>query len=409
MNSAGMHRWALAVVVLAGCGGDAEAVQIPEALRGAYGRSDQDAFFDTLGLEVDVDTLRFSELRLTVKTGKVVGADSLQITDAELSWAKDDKPPQNCKGTIAKQGNRLLLSLFRMENDSPCDSALAGEWSAWAPVTEIPAGLRGVYGRGDVYASAEGVRIDDKAITLAGAQSGLELVEGVAYEGRDDHLVVRRAKWYDAECRGSISVKEDALSGDLALIDGTQKPEPPAGDTDEEAFEGWLGAGDGCPAMFGARWTIDAKALPKAPVDNGKVKLEIRGETVMTSTLDEQGMRCEQAILRTAERKMSQSGRDGIPVMGGTVVVLTPATPKSGGDGCVARLKNLAANECESMFGMPCDPSLLGGLADEEPIVQCPTHLVIGEPDSSGRKIAVLPPSVMNAVCFEMTGHFKGG
>jgi hypothetical protein len=405
-----MHRWVLAGLVLGGCGGDEAAVQIPEALRGAYGRSDEDAFFDTLGLEVDVDTLRFSELRLTVKTGKVVGADSLQVTEAQLTWAKDDKPPQNCKGTIARQGDRLLLSLFRMESDSPCDSALAGEWSAWAPVTEIPAGLRGVYGRGDVYASAEGVRIDDKAITLAGAEAGLELVEGVAYEGRDDHLVVRKAKYFDAECRGSISVKEDALSGNLVLIEGSEKPEPPPSDTDEEGqFDGWLGADGGCPVMSGARWTIDAKALPKAPVDNGKVKIEIRGETVMTSTLDEQGLRCEQAILRTAERKMSESGRDGIPVMGGTVVVLTPAVPKSGGDGCVARLKNLAANECESLLGMPCDPSMLTGLADEEPIVQCPTHLVIGEPDSNGRKVAVLPPSVMNAVCFEMTGHFKGG
>jgi hypothetical protein len=403
-----MQRCVLAGLVLGGCGGDEAAVQIPEALRGAYGRSDEDAFFDTLGLEVDVDTLRFSELRLTVKTGKVVGADSLQVTEAELTWAKDDKP-QSCKGTIARQGNRLLLSLFRMESDSPCDSALAGEWSAWAPVTEIPAGLRGVYGRGDVYASAEGVRIDDKAITLAGAESGLELVEGVAYEGRDDHLVVRKARWLDAECRGPISVTEDSLSGMLALVEGAEKPEPPPADTDEEAFEGRLGAGDGCPMISGERWTIDAKALPKAPVDNGKVKIEIRGETVMTSTLDEQGLRCEQAILRTAERKMSQSGSDGIPVMGGTVVVLTPAAPKSGGDGCVARLKNLAANECESMFGMPCDPSLLRGVADEELIVQCPTHLVIGEPDSNGRKIAVLPPSVMNAVCFEMTGHFQGG
>ena len=395
----------LAALVLLGCNEDGEAVSIPDSMRGAYGRTDDDAFFDTLGLEVDVDTLRFSQLRLTVTSGKVVGADSLQVTEAELTWAKDDKPPRKCKGSIARQGDRLLVSLFRVESDSPCDSALAGDWTAWAPVTEIPEGLRGVYGRGDVYASAEGVRIDAKSIAIAGAETGLDLVEGVAYEGRDDHLVVRKATYHGAQCRGAITVKEDELSGKLDVVEGTAPTEPPPEPEGEEAFAGWLGDGDGCPPLFGKRWSIDRNTLPKAAVTNDKVKIEIRGETVMTTTTDEQGLRCEQAILRTAERKMSESGRDGIPVMGGTVVVLTPAKPKAGIDGCLARMRNLAAAECERLMGMPCEPHML---ALEDPVVDCPTHLVIGERERAGRKIAVLPQTVTSAVCFEMTGHFDG-
>jgi hypothetical protein len=398
-------RYLPGVLVLLGCNGGDEAVEIPEPLRGAYGRTDEDAFFGTLGLEVDVDTLRFSELRLAVKSGKVLAGDSLQVSEAELTWAKDDRPPRSCKGTIARQGERLLLSLFRVESDAPCDSALAGEWSAWGPVTEIPEGLRGVYGRGDVYASAEGVRIDAKAIAVAGAQSGLDLEQGVAYEGRSDHLVVRKATYHGVQCRGSISVEDDELSGKLQIVEGSTPTPPPEPGADAE-FVGWLGDGDGCPPLFGKRWTIDTKPLPKDSVANGKVKVEIRGETVMTTTLDEQGLRCEQAILRTAERKMAQSGQDGIPVMGGTVVVLTPARPKAGADGCAARLQNLAAAECEALMGMPCEPHMLG---TDAPLVECPTHLVIGEPEASGRKIAVLPQTVQSAVCFEMTGYFGAG
>lgn len=395
----------LAALVLLGCNGDAEAVAIPESLRGAYGRTDEDAFHGTLGLEVDVDTLRFSEMRLTVKSGKVVNGDSLQVTEAELSWARDDREPRKCKGTIARQRERLLVSLFRVDSDAPCDNVLAGDWSAWAPVTEIPAALHGVYGRGDVYASLEGVRIDAKTIAVTGSLAKLELQEGVAYEGRDDHLVVRKAIHQGAQCRGSITVKEDQLSGELERIEGTEPAEPTPAPEDDESF-GDRFEGDGCPPLLGKRWSIDRNALPNAPVTNGKVKVEIRGETVMTTTLDEQGLRCEQAILRTAERKMSESGRDGIPVMGGTVVLLTPSKPKAGVEGCAARLRNLAAAECERLMGMPCDPHML---AVDDPVVECPTHLVIGEPQAAGRKIAVLPQTVTSAVCFEMTGHFTGG
>jgi hypothetical protein len=92
--------------------------------------------------------------------------------------------------------------------------------------------------------------------------------------------------------------------------------------------------------------------------------------------------------------------------MGGTVVVLTPAKPKAGIDGCLARMRNLAAAECERLMGMPCEPHML---ALEDPVIDCPTHLVIGEREGAGRKIAVLPQTVTSAVCFEMTGHFDGG
>jgi hypothetical protein len=392
----------ISILVLCCCKGDEKAAPIPDSIQGAYGRTDADAFYNTLGLEVDVDSLRFSELRLKIVAGTVVGTDSYQINAAELSWAKDDREPRKCKGTIARQGPRLLLSLFREESDAPCDATLAGDWTAWAPVSEVPSGLHGAFGRGDVYASAEGVRIEPKAITLAGAQTSLDLVEGVAYEGRNDHLIVRKATYNGRTCRGSISVTEDGLSGGFTAVEDEAEPEP---EGDPPRF-GYLGDGEDCPVLVGTRWSIDTAPLPAKPVTNGKVKVEIRGETVMTTTTDEQGLRCEQAILRTATRRTADSGRDGIPVMGGTVVVLTPAMPSRGAEGCNARLQNLAATECEALMGMPCTEEMLASSGEDSPVVRCPTHLVIGDPSAQGRKIAALPPTVLNAVCFEMAGHF---
>ncbi len=45
------------------------------------------------------------------------------------------------------------------------------------------------------------------------------------------------------------------------------------------------------------------------------MNIEVRGETVLLETRDEQRLRCEQAILRTANRNVADRGRDGIPVM----------------------------------------------------------------------------------------------
>lgn len=162
---------------LLGCDAEKEggSATIPESLRGAYGRTDADAFFPTLGLEVDVDTLRISELTLKIKAGKEVGTDTFQIEEAELRWANASKEPETCKGTIARHGTRLLLTLFKTDREAKCDSALVGDWEAWAPVESIPESLAGSYGRKDPYARAEGLKLDGTSIELTGRGNAIEL------------------------------------------------------------------------------------------------------------------------------------------------------------------------------------------------------------------------------------------
>ncbi|MEM6291807.1 MAG: hypothetical protein AAGA54_11095 [Myxococcota bacterium] len=373
---------------LLGCDAEKEggSATIPESLRGAYGRTDADAFFPTLGLEVDVDTLRISELTLKIKAGKEVGTDTFQIDEAELRWANASKEPETCKGTIARHGTRLLLTLFKTDREAKCDSALVGDWEAWAPVESIPESLAGSYGRKDPYARAEGLKLDGTSIELTGRGNAIELEQAVMYASKPNHLVIRKGVFGGRVCQGHIDLVEEHLEGSL------------------EPAKGSDGA---CPRVFGHRWSVDTARIPKKPLSNGKVSVEVRGEAVLLKTLDEQGLTCEQAIVRTATRNVADSGRDGIPVMGGEVLVLQDAKPKAGAGACADRLDGLAAAQCEQYLGLPCDEGMLSSVAHGADEVSCPTHVIIGEPEGEGRKVAFLPQSLENAVCWELRDRLK--
>ena len=361
---------------------------IPDALRGAFGRSDADAALPTLGLEVDVDTLRYSELTVKILAGKVMPNGSYQVDEAELRWAKDagSQDPKKCKGTIDRHGTRLLLTLFKKDSDAKCESSLEGDWEAWSLVDEVPASMAGAYGRENPYDSTESLRLQGRELTLLGADTSLDKVvkleEVLAYENKSDHLIVRKAAWGESTvCAGTIDLEEGMLRARLE----------PQNDT-----------GPYCPSSYMFRWSTDTAQLPKGELSNGKVSVEIRGETVLLKTLDEQNLKCEQAILRTASRNVADSGRDGIPVMGGQVVVLNHADPTSGASACADRLGGLAEAQCEAYLGTACDASTLGAVAHTADDVHCPTHLIIGDPEGGKRKIALLPQSLDNAVCWEL-------
>ena len=360
-----------------------ESSPIPEALRGAYGRADTDAFLPTLGLEVDVDTLRYSELTVKIIAGKTLPNGAYQVDEAELRWAKDsgDKEPKKCKGTIDRHGTRLLLTLFKMDSDSKCESSLEGDWEAWSLVDAVPESMAGSYGRKDPYAVAEGLRLQGKELVPTASGDTLKLDEAVMFDSKPTHLVVRKGTFGATTCTGSIDLREEQLSGQLE----------PTGDT-----------GPYCPSVFGERWTIDTRAVPKGALSNGTVSVEVRGETVLLKTLDEQNLKCEQAILRTANRTVARSGRDGIPVMGGQVLVLHEAKPTAGASACADRLGGLAQAQCEEYLGVPCDEGMLSAAAHTADDVQCPTHIIIGDTEGGKRKVALLPHSLENAVCWEL-------
>lgn len=359
------------------------AAPIPESLRGAYGRTDIDAFLPTLGLEVDVDTLRYSELTVKIIAGKELANGSYQVEEAELRWAKDagSKDPKKCKGTIDRQGSRLLLTLFKMGSDSKCESSLDGDWEAWSLVDAIPDSMAGSYGRKDPYAVAEGLRLEGKELVPTSTGDVMMLDEAVMFESKRDHVIVRKGTFGKTKCTGFIKLAEGRLSGQLDAMEDT---------------------GPYCPSVFGHRWTIETGQIPKGELSNGKVSLEVRGEAVLLKTLDEQNLKCEQAILRTATRKVTESGRDGIPVMGGQVLVLHEATPTSGASACADRLGGLAMAQCEEYLGVPCDEGTLSAAAHDADDVKCPSHIIIGDSEGGKRKIAMLPQSLENSVCWEL-------
>lgn len=360
------------------------AAPIPTALRGAYGRTDADAFLPTLGLEVDVDTLRYSELTVKIIAGKELPNGSYQIDEAEARWPKDagSSDPKKCKGTLDRHGTRLLLTMFKLNSDSKCEPSLQGDWDAWSLVDAVPESMAGSYGRKDPYAIAEGVRLEGKQIIPTGSAQVVQLEEAVMFESKDDQLIVRKGAFGETVCTGSITLSEEGLlQGHLEPIAGT---------------------GPFCPAIFGNRWSVDTAQTPKGALSNGTVSIEVRGETVLLKTLDEQNLKCEQAILRTANRNVTDSGRDGIPVMGGQVLVLSAAKPKSGASACADRLGGLAQAQCEDYLGIPCDAAMLSATAHTAEEVQCPSHIVIGDTEGGKRKFALLPKSLENSVCWEL-------
>ncbi|MGH1345132.1 MAG: hypothetical protein ACRBN8_26460 [Nannocystales bacterium] len=362
----------------------AGSAPIPEALRGAYGRTEVDAFLPTLGLEVDVDTLRYSELTVKIVAGKELANGSYQIDEAELRWAKDagTDDPKKCKGTIDRHGTRLLLTMFKMDSDSKCEASLLGDWEAWSLVDTVPETMAGSYGRKDPYAVAEGVRLEGKQIIQTRNDEVLELEEAVMFESKANELIVRKGVFGETLCTGSVTLSEEGLvRGKLDPVEGT---------------------GPFCPSVFGNRWSINTAQIPKGQFSNGKVSVEVRGETVLLKTLDEQNLKCEQAILRTANRNVADSGRDGIPVMGGQVLVLHSAKPTSGASACADRLGGLAQAQCEEYLGVPCDASTLSATAHSADEVQCPSHIVIGDTEGGKRKVALLPKSLENSVCWEL-------
>ncbi len=365
------------------CDRDGEAAApIPAPLRGAYGRDVADAYFPTLGLEVDVDTLRFSELTVKIVAGKELPNGSYQVDEAQLRWAKDagTKDPKKCKGTIDRHGTRLLLTLFKTDGEGKCEVSLEGDWEAWSLVDGVPPSMAGSYGRPDPYAAAEGVRLEGKQLVPTGANEVLVLDEVVKFASETDRIILRKGSFAETSCRGSIEVHEGQLRGTL---------EP-------------FGDGSLCPTLFGHRWSNDTSTLPKGTLSNGKVTLEIREGTAVLRTVDEQRLECEQAVLRIAQRSVTKSGRDGIPVLGGKVLVLEDAKPTSGSSACADRLGGLATAQCEAYLGVPCDDAMLGSVAHAAQDVTCPTHIILGDSEGGGRKVALLPQSLENAVCWEL-------
>lgn len=378
-------------LVCAACGEKtpAGAAELPERLRGAFGQNETQAHMPTVGLQVDATTLKLGELTVTITAGHATGPEDYQVGHAEVAWekAKGGKPPPPCKGTISRQGDTLLVKLTREGTEDACESVLAGEWKAWQLLTAVPESHRGTYG-GDARSSDAnvGLRIDATGIGFTDGGPRVTIGELVQSSNKPDTLIVRKAKFDDVDCTGQIIKEGETLKLQLKPAEGA--PE-----------------GAQCPHGSGTRWTVDAKHLPTGTLDNGAVTLRVKDGRIVLE--DKQGLRCEQDILRTSARSVTESAYDGIPFPGGHVLVLAPAAPVAGVDGCKKRLLTVAPTICRQLGEgeEECDGEAAAQLvANVEP--SCPTAIAVGEGMRGEHKAALLPASAVLLTCFDMTGAF---
>lgn len=372
----------LGLAGLAGCKDeDPSSIEIPSQVHGMFGRNADDLYHGTRGLEVDGASIRFSEMTMVVTAGKMVG-DTFQIDRAEVRWKKDDpeKLPKECKGTLARQGERLLVTLFKMDSDEACESILKGEWSQWKKVTQLPESMHGTYGGADPYDPEPGIRIEGKhVVSLVEGEGKVELVEGFVFTGKEDEVFVTEAKYEDTTCRGAIRLDNKELS--VAL------------DTPPEV-EGF------CPLYGGQRWEVGKGKVPTGTLTNGKVTATFDGNSVTLTNQDSAAFTCKQDIVRTSTRSTTDKSRDNLTVLSGQVLTLAQVGPTSGSHSCQKRMTNLLMQECRQ-YGGECDEA---SFSDVE--VHCPTHLVVGDPSGPGRKVALLPNEVKMLACYDVTGNF---
>ncbi len=381
---------AILCVVVVACGsGDSKPESIPEALRAEYGRTADDMLHGTNGLVIGETTLQLSEMSLTIKEGKVVG-DDYQIGLAEVVWKKDvNKVPGKCKGTIARDGEHLLLRLFEVGTDKSCESILEGDWRAWHPVSEFPAEVRGWFGAKWSYSAANGYEIRATTIHDETGEQIFELKQGMAWEGREDEIIVVSDKDDELGCQGRITVKEDQLTSAMT-----------AGETNAA----------GCGGLQGERWTVQAAKLPKAPLSNGRATIEVTDGVATITGVGKTPLVCTQKVLRTQPRMTTDRGRDGIPVLSGVVMALQPAKPTGGVAECAQAVARIDAASCQLRYGEFCDEEFIAAQLDNQDLIDpsCPTHIVVGDPEPDGHRVALLPlRDPINLACFEMIDRFK--
>jgi hypothetical protein len=245
----------------------------------------------------------------------------------------------------------------------------------------MPKALHGEFGGSDPYDSTLAFTIADAGVTDPVGGQDLELGRGYAFVGRDDELFVTEATFGEAKCHGTIAMRDDEMAVAMNA-------------DDEDAL---------CPLLGGVRWSVDATKIPERTLSNGKVTASFDGETVTLTNADKPPLTCTQKVVRTSSRSTTDKSMDDLPVLAGQVLTLEAAAPKSGAESCQKRLGNLMQQRCQEQLGTPCPE----GFADQA-LVDCPTHLIVGDPSGPGRKVALLPNVVETIACYDVTGDFKG-
>lgn len=376
---------------------------IPADIQGIYGRTAEDA----PGMVVSASGFEFGQMTLTIHEGKMEG-DTVRVERATLAWAKLE--PKTCTGTIARQGDRLLLSLYDSKNtEAKCESVLDAAWHRWEQLDGLPELLLGRYGA--LLIEPDGMRLD---VDWLHAELKTTLIRELP--GSNDEraeVLIADAQVTTAEpgedpqtftCSGTMILEEARLTTDfwvpLALVPepGTPEAEDPARRAQHAANE------DACDRWDGSatKYEVSLAQLPKQPIAFGPLKLDISQTQVV---LDSPALRCEQELWRTE----SVETRPGWP--GGERMTLGRAAPKHVSDDCKLKLRIW----CEVQDGTEVaaiDPSAepaehVAACIDLTAHELCPHSITLRAISDTRYKVHIEPPSFNQIACVDPTGEFS--
>lgn len=393
-----------ALLVLSACKKDDEVPSsdplelLPSELQGVYGRTHVDA----PGLVVTPTGLEFRDMKLTIHAGAMEG-DTARIERATLRWEKLE--PTTCNGTIARQGDRLLLSLYRLDNPQErCESVLDAAWARWEPLDALPELIRGRYGV--LLIEPNVMRLDLDWVSTSMQISGLYRLPGSNDERVE--LLVHEAKLVDStgvvgdfECSGTMTLEEGKLT---TSFDVPPRLVPEIGseaDKDEalqtklaehrELCERWSGSA--------TKWTVDTTKLPKK-VAKGDISLALAGEQAVFEAPE---LACTVPIWRTESVSSSSWENDA----GTERMTLGKAEPTRVGETCKLKLSVWCERAITDVVASGVDhDEALANCVEDQTRDLCPDRLSLRALSDVRYKLFAGPDNFNEIACVDTTGDF---
>jgi hypothetical protein len=376
---------------------------IPADIQGVYGRTAEDA----PGMQVSATGLEFDQMKLTIHAGAMEG-DTVRVERATLAWEKAE--PKTCSGTIARQGDRLLLSLYQVDGaKDKCESTLDATWSRWELLDSLPELVRGRYG--SLLIEPQGMRLDLDWVSTSMKAGNVYALPGSNDERAD--LLIRDAQFVDEtgvlgnfECSGTMKLEEGNLTTNfwvprrLVPEIGSEQDKDEAVQTklteNREACERWNGSAQ--------KWTVDLAKLPKTEIRKGDVSLSVsEGQAVF----DSPDLRCELPVWRT-ESVPSDAPYD--PAAGSELMTLGKAEPKRVGDGCKLKLRiwceRQAGNDVGSIQADAAPDEGVGDCIEDQTRDLCPDQIYVRSISDVRFKLGAGPDSFNEIACVDTSGDF---
>jgi hypothetical protein len=213
-------------------------------------------------------------MQMVIHAGKMEG-DTVRIERATLRWQKLE--PKTCTGTLSRQKDRLLMSLYEVENSQKrCESVLDADWFVWEPLAELPADLQGRFDVVSIAAKQLKVELGwfsatmatDKIYRLPGSND--VRVELLIDEGKDIHED-SDGKPIETPCTGIVKLEDGWLSTEF-WAPSRFEPKPdakPETEAEAEAEAARFAAHTRICADWQGRaqkFEVSLDNLPKAPI-----------------------------------------------------------------------------------------------------------------------------------------------